>query len=90
VFAENNNIRSGSLFADIPEANERGFNSTEFNTYLKTRLLDIWAEQVTEEQYDNIYNALRWYYVNWPYLEDLDANREAFNKVRQISLTVSI
>jgi hypothetical protein len=70
-----------SLFSVIPEARKGGFNSTMFNYYLRTRIVDIWGARMTPEQYEQVFNALRWYYIDWPYLEDLDANREAFNKV---------
>lgn len=66
----------------IPEANDGGFNSTEFNYYLRTRLIDIFGAQMTSEQYEQVYNAMRWFYVNHPYIDDLDANREAFNQVK--------
>ena len=69
----------------IPEANDGGFNSTEFNYYLRTRLIDIFAAQMTSEQYEQVYNAMRWFYVNHPYIDDLDANREAFNQVNDNS-----
>ena len=68
-------------YSVIPELLNGGVNSTEFNDYLRTRIVDIFAAQTTPEQVDQVYNALRWFYVEWPYLEDLDANREAFNKV---------
>jgi hypothetical protein len=71
-----------ALVSVIPESINGGFNSTEFDYYLRTRILDIFAPQLTPEQYEQLYHAVRWYYINWPYLEDLDANREAFNKVR--------
>jgi len=73
----------GSLYTEyfIPEAMNGGFTSEEFEYYMKTRILDIFAAQMTPEQYDNVYRAFHWYYIEWPYLEDLDANREAFNKM---------
>jgi hypothetical protein len=68
--------------SDIPESNDGGFNSTDFDYYLRTRIIDIWVLQLIQEQYEQVFHALRWYYINWPYLDDLDANREAINKVR--------
>lgn len=73
----------GSLYtqAYIPESNEGGFNSTEFDYYLRTRILDIFAEQLTEVQYENVFQAIDWNYVPWPYLEDEDGNRQAMNQL---------
>lgn len=75
----------GSLYAYffIPEGNQGGFNSTMFNYYMRTRLIDIFAASLisSPEQYEIVFNAFRWFYVNWPYLEDGEANREAFNKM---------
>jgi len=73
----------GSLYTSyfIPEANDGGFTNAEFEYYMKTRILDIFAAQLTQDQYDNVYEALQWYYQEWPYLDDLDFNREAFNKM---------
>jgi carboxylesterase type B len=36
---------------------------------------------MTTEQYNNVFQAFKWYYQEWPYIEDLDYNREAFNKM---------
>lgn len=71
----------GSLYtqAYMPEANDGGFTSDQFNEYLRTRVIDMWGAQLTAEQYEQVFDVFRWYYINWPYLEDLDANREAFN-----------
>jgi hypothetical protein len=71
------------MFIVIPEGNEGGFNSTMFNYYLRTRLIDIFAASLisSPEEYELAFNAFRWFYVDWPYLEDGEANREAFNKV---------
>jgi carboxylesterase type B len=73
----------GSLYTSyfIPEANDGGFTNEEFEYYMKNNILDIFAAQMTQEQYDNVYEALQWYYQEWPYLDDLDYNREAFNKM---------
>lgn len=83
IFANSERRVISVLFTVIPEANDGGFNSTEFEYYFRNNVLSIWAPQLTEEQYNIVYNAFRWYYVNWPYLDDLDSNREAFNKVKK-------
>jgi hypothetical protein len=76
------------LLAVIPEANDGGFNGIMFDFYLRTRILDIFGAQMTPEQYEQVFHAIRWYYVNWPYLDDEDANREAINKVNKLSIVV--
>ena len=58
-----------------------GFNRTEFLYFMKHNLMDMFlplapgAEEVTLK-------ALDFYYADWPALDDLDRNRESFNKVR--------
>jgi carboxylesterase type B len=74
----------GSLYTIyfIPEANDGGFTREEFQYYLRTRLIDIFRENVpTDEDYENAYQAFDWFYTPWPYIEDLEANRQAINKL---------
>ena len=69
----------------IPESNEdgrEGFTREEYQFYLRDRLTAIWeASAASDEIYENCYQAVDWYYTPWPYIEDLAANREAYNKV---------
>jgi len=74
----------GSLYTIyfIPEANDGGFTREEFQYYLRTRLVGIFTDALeSEEIAENAYQAFDWKYTPWPYIEDLDANREAFNKM---------
>jgi carboxylesterase type B len=73
----------GSLYTQsfIPESNDGGFTNEEFEYYLKNNILSIFEAQMTTEQYNNVFQAFKWYYQEWPYIEDLDYNREAFNKM---------
>jgi len=74
----------GSLFtiAFIPESNGGGFTREEFEYYLRTRLVDMFkVSAASEEVYENSYQAFDWYYTPWPYINDLEANRQAFNKM---------
>ena len=57
---------------------EGGFNRTEFNTLLYTRLLDIFYDSLTEQQAEDAYWAVNFMYTPWPYLEDEELNRKAF------------
>jgi len=74
----------GSLYTIyfIPEADQGGFTRDEFQYYLRNRIISIFAESVGDEVIvENSYQATDWKYTPWPYIEDLDANREAFNKM---------
>jgi carboxylesterase type B len=74
----------GSLYTIffIPEALDGGFTRAEFQYYLRDRLTSIWeAQAATDEIYENTYQAYDWYYTPWPYIEDLEENRQAINKM---------
>jgi len=74
----------GSLYTIyfIPEATQGGFTRDEFQYYLRERLVGVFAESATsDEMVENGYQAMDWKYTPWPYIDDLDANREAFNKM---------
>ena len=76
------NHNAGFDLAVIPESNQGdGFNSTEYEYYFKDRLLSIWAGQLTQQQYNDAYEATMFYYRPWPYIDDHPANREEYNKV---------
>jgi len=74
----------GSLYTlyFIPEADAGGFTRDEFQYLLRTRLVDIFGPSAdTEEHYENAFQAFSWFYSPWPYLDDEEANRQAFNKM---------
>jgi carboxylesterase type B len=74
----------GSLYTIflIPESNQGdGFNSTEYEYYFKERLISIFAGQLTQQQYNDAYEATMFYYRPWPYIDDHPANREEYNKM---------
>jgi len=73
----------GSLYTIyfIPEANDGGFTREEFQYYLRERLVGIFTPALDEEVGENAYQAFDWKYTPWPYIDDLDENREAFNKM---------
>jgi carboxylesterase type B len=74
----------GSLYTIyfIPEANNGGFTREEFQYLLRTRLVDIFTESINDtENLENAYQAMDWYYSPWPIIDDLEANRQAFNKL---------
>jgi carboxylesterase type B len=73
----------GSLYTPvfIPEANDGGFNSTEFDFYLRTRLVGIFEEQLTPKQVEDFFQAMHYNYAPYPYLDDLEGNRQAFNQM---------
>jgi carboxylesterase type B len=77
------NKDDGSLFtlAFVPEATRGGFNHSEFEYYLENRILRIYEPRLTPEQFTNVYDAMNFFYTNWPYVEDLDANRQAINQL---------
>ena len=52
-----------------------------FEYYLSERLVRIFEPRLTPEQFDDVYNAMNFFYTNWPYIDDLEANRQAVNKV---------
>lgn len=75
------NREDGSLYliGYVPEALERGFNRSEFMEYVYTRLVAIWAPQFSPEEVQKVYDSLIWFYTPWPYIDDLDMNRQAMN-----------
>ena len=65
----------------IPEAWDGGFNRTEFQRILRENLLEIWAPQFPPKVQEDAYSATDFMYTPWPYLEDKELNRDAFNMV---------
>jgi len=53
-----------------------------FEFYLEDRLLSIFAPRFDAEIMDELFDAMNFFYTNWPYIDDLEANRQAINKVR--------
>jgi len=74
----------GSLYtlAFIPESANGGFTRLEFLELLRTRLVDIFSESFNNtEHVENIYQAMDFFYAPWPYIDDQELNRQAFNKL---------
>jgi len=74
--------KDGSLYtiAFIPEADEGGFNRTEFLDIVRNRLVDYFAPRLDSERtVEDVFQAINFFYTPWPNTEDLDANRQAFN-----------
>ena len=64
----------------VPEANEGdGFTREEFHFFLKHRLIAMWEEQMDNDTYDAVFNAMDFYYSPWPHLDNKWENREALN-----------
>ena len=74
------------IFIVIPEAgtnnNESGLTHDEFHHHLRTSFMFFWEGSFGEETWDKTFNAMDWFYSDWPHIEDLEGNRQAFNKVR--------
>lgn len=60
---------------------EGGFTREEFQYHLREDLIGMWAPQLTEKQTEDLFQALDWYYAPWPYVNDTEKNRQAFNMV---------
>lgn len=68
----------------VPEASTGGFNGTMFAYYLKTRVLAYIGSRLTASQLEDILQAMVWFYTNWPYEDDLNANRQALIQVKML------
>jgi carboxylesterase type B len=66
---------------DVPEASLGGFNHSMFEYYLYNRILTQFRPRLTDDQYNDAYDAYNFLYTNWPYIDDLEANRQAVNKI---------
>lgn len=64
----------------IPEAHEGGFNRSTFLDILKNRLIDNFAPQFPEK-FEDVFQAMSFFYTPWPYIEDKELNREKFNEM---------
>ncbi len=64
----------------IPEANQGGFNRSEFNRLLRERLVGQFLAQFPDYE-DEVDKALNYNYSPWGHLDDLEANRQVFNRV---------
>ena len=56
--------------------------NSEFKRILRENLIGIWADQMDPETEEDAYQAGVFQYTSWPYLEDKELNRDAFNMVR--------
>ena len=61
---------------------EGGFTREEFEYHLRTDLISFWEPQLEPKQTEDAFQALNFFYSPWPYTNDTDLNREAFNWVR--------
>jgi carboxylesterase type B len=77
------NRDDGSLFTVlfVPESIVGGFNHSEFEHYLDNRILRLYEPRLTPEQFTEVFDAHNFFYTNWPYIDDLEANRQAINKL---------
>ena len=64
----------------IPESDARGFNRTEFETYLRERLISLFTGTLPGKE-DEIFSAIDMFYSFQPFINDMDLNREAMNRV---------
>ena len=73
------------IFSVIPEAGElndgKGLTHDEFHHFLRESFMAFWEESFSEEIWDKAFNAFDWFYSDWPHIENLESNRQAFNKV---------
>ena len=69
---------------------DRGLTREEFLYHLEHTLLGIWEAQVTEQQFQDMFEAFAYYYSPWPHIESLDDNREAVNVVTTYWWGISI
>jgi hypothetical protein len=58
-----------------------GFNRSEFERNLRDNLLVYFTAMFPPEREEDVFNAINWYYSPWPHVDDVYANREAFNFV---------
>ncbi len=59
---------------------EDGFNRTEFLDHLNNRV-NRWVGLLGEDTAEEVVYALDYNYSPWPYVEDREANRQAFTEV---------
>jgi hypothetical protein len=58
-----------------------GFNRSEFERNLRDNLLVFFTAMFPPEREEDVFNAINWYYSPWPHVDDVYANRDAFNFV---------
>jgi len=70
----------GSLYTLflIPESNDGGFNRSEFERIMLERLVSIFAPAFPAQEEDML-QAMLGYYTPYPYKDDEEENRQAFN-----------
>ena len=59
-----------------------GFTREEFEYHLREDLLAFWTPQFSDKMNEDAFQATNWFYSPWPYINDTDLNRDAFNIVR--------
>ena len=68
---------------DYPNLNESGMSRDEFDAVIK-QFVDFQLQQhpdADKDTYWDLYRAIRFYYADWPYLDDPYSNRHMFGKV---------
>ena len=65
---------------------EGGFTREEFEYHLREDLIGFWSPQFDDKMTEDAVQACNYFYSPWPYINDTDLNREAFNWVRKFSL----
>jgi hypothetical protein len=58
-------------------------NGTMLNVYLQ-RVIKTVGSQLSSDQFNSLFDLLRWYYIDWSNVDDLEANRQALNAVRGV------
>lgn len=64
----------------VPDPEGDGFNHTEFEQGVRV-LMKLFSAYFPPGREEDVFKALSWYYSPWPHIDDLELNREAFNKV---------
>lgn len=72
----------GSLFTLflVPDPDGDGFNHTEFEQGVRV-LMKLFSAYFPPGREEDVFKALSWYYSPWPHIDDLELNRQAFNKL---------
>ena len=58
-----------------------GFTREQFEYHLREDLLGMWSPQFDAQTTEDAFEAMNFFYSPWPFVNDTDLNREAFNVV---------
>ena len=64
----------------VPEAEQGGFNRTEFLRYLR-RLVEVITFTDSDHKVEHVFQAMAFQYTPWPTIDDLEANRQELVQV---------